>query len=87
MGDTGDADRFSAEIPEGKRPLGRYQRRWEGNVRMDFQDVKWEGMEWTDLAPVRDRWQALVIAIRTLGTPRTGTRLLHSSIPRDYKCY
>jgi hypothetical protein len=45
MGVKGDADRFSAEIPEGKRPLERYQRRWECNVRMDFQDVKWEGME------------------------------------------
>jgi hypothetical protein len=25
--------------PEGKRPLGRPRRRWEGNIRMDLQDV------------------------------------------------
>jgi hypothetical protein len=25
--------------PEGKRPLGRPRRRWEDNIRMDFQEV------------------------------------------------
>ena len=24
---------------EGKRPLGRRRRRWEDNIKMDFQDV------------------------------------------------
>ena len=24
--------------PTGKRPLGRPRRRWEGNIRMDFED-------------------------------------------------
>jgi hypothetical protein len=27
------------EKPEGKRPLGRPRRRWEDNIKMDFQDV------------------------------------------------
>ena len=26
---------------EGKRPLGRPKRRWEGNIKMDFQEVGW----------------------------------------------
>ena len=25
--------------PEGKRPLGRPKRRWEDNIKMDFQEV------------------------------------------------
>jgi hypothetical protein len=25
---------------------------------MDFQEVDWEGMQWTDLAQDRDRWRA-----------------------------
>jgi len=28
--------------PEGKRSLGRPRGRWEGNIKMDLQDVGWE---------------------------------------------
>ena len=44
----------------GKRPLGRARRRWEDNIRMDHQEVGYEGMDWIELAQVRDRWIALV---------------------------
>jgi hypothetical protein len=27
------------EKPEGKRPLGRPRRRWEDNIKMDFQEA------------------------------------------------
>jgi len=27
--------------PGGKRPLGRPGLRWEDNIKMDFQEVKW----------------------------------------------
>jgi len=30
--------------PEGKRPLGRPRRRWENNIKMDFQKVRCGGM-------------------------------------------
>jgi hypothetical protein len=26
--------------PEGKRPLGRYNHRWEYNIRMDFREIE-----------------------------------------------
>jgi hypothetical protein len=29
--------------PEGKRPLGRPWRRWEGGIRMDLREIGWEG--------------------------------------------
>jgi hypothetical protein len=47
--------------PEGKRPLGRPRRRWEGNINIDLQEVGWS-MDWTDLAQVRYRLRALVKA-------------------------
>jgi hypothetical protein len=36
--------------PEGKRPLGRYRRRWEDNIRMDLREIWSEVVEWTYLA-------------------------------------
>jgi hypothetical protein len=52
--------------PEGKRPLGRPRRRWEDNVKMDLQEVGWEGMDWIELVQDRDRWRALVNAVMNL---------------------
>jgi len=55
--------------PEGKRPLGRARRRWEDNIKMDFQEVLCEGMDWIDLAQDRDWWPALVNAVMKLRVP------------------
>jgi len=54
---------------EGKRPLGRPRHRWEGNIKMDFQEVGCEGMDWINLAQDRDRWWALVNAVMNLRVP------------------
>ena len=52
--------------PEGKRPLGRPRSRWEDNIKMEFQEVGYVGMEWIDLVLDRDRWRALVSAVMNL---------------------
>jgi hypothetical protein len=49
--------------PEGKRPLGRYRRRWEDNVKMNLGEIGWSDMEWIDLAKDRNQWRALVNTI------------------------
>ena len=55
--------------PEGKRPLGRPRRRREYNIKMDFQEVGCEGMDWIDLAQDGDRWRAPVNALMNLRVP------------------
>jgi len=47
---------------EGKRPLGRHRSRWEGNIKMDLQEVGCGGMDWIEMAQDRDRWRAIVNA-------------------------
>jgi len=46
--------------------LGRSRRRWENNIKMDFQEVGCGRMDWIDLAQDRDRWRALVNAVMNL---------------------
>jgi hypothetical protein len=58
-----------ARKPKGKRPLGRPRLRWEDNIKMDFQEVECECMDWMDLAQDRDRWRAQVHAALNLRVP------------------
>ena len=39
MGEGRGVHRVLVGEPEGKRPLGRLRRRWEGNIKMDLQEV------------------------------------------------
>jgi hypothetical protein len=41
--------------PEEKRTLGRPRRIWENNIKTNFQDVGWDGVDWIALAQDRDR--------------------------------
>jgi hypothetical protein len=54
---------------EVKRPLGRPRRRWEDNVRLDLQEVGCGCEDRIGLAQDRDRWRALVSAVRNLRFP------------------
>ena len=55
--------------PEGKRPLGRPRRLWEYNIRMGLQEVGLGYEDWIGLAQDKDRWRALVSAVRNLRVP------------------
>ena len=54
---------------QGEETLGRPRRRWEGNIRIDFQEVGLGYEDWIGLAQDRDRWRALVSAVRNLRVP------------------
>jgi hypothetical protein len=64
--------------PEGRRPLGRPQRRWEDNTEMDLRIVGWRGMDWVNLFQDGDRWQALVNAVMNLRVPHNAGNFLTS---------
>jgi hypothetical protein len=49
-GETRNAYRILVRKPEGKRPLGRPRRRWVNNIKIDVSEVRWDGMDWIDLA-------------------------------------
>jgi hypothetical protein len=55
--------------PDGRRPLGRPRRRREDNIKMDFREAGWVGINWIELAQDRDRWRALVNAVMNLRVP------------------
>jgi hypothetical protein len=50
-------------IPEGKRPFGKLRRRWEENIKMDFRETEWEGVDCIHLAQDKGQWRALVNTI------------------------
>jgi hypothetical protein len=69
MADSRGAYRILVGIPEGRRRLVRPRRRWEDNIKMDLQEVGWEGMDWIALTHDTDRWRALVNAVMNRRVP------------------
>jgi hypothetical protein len=63
-------ERGAYRVLEGKRgrkkSLGRSRRRWENNIKIDFQEAGCRGIELIDMAQDRDRWRALVNAVMNL---------------------
>jgi hypothetical protein len=48
------------------------------NIKMDLQEVGWEGVDWIDLAQDSDRWRAVVNAVMNLWVPKNAGNLLTS---------
>jgi hypothetical protein len=36
------------------------------NIKIDFKEMEWGGMDWIDVAQDRDRWRALVNTVMNL---------------------
>ena len=70
MGEGRGVHRVLVGKPEGKRPLGRPKRRWEDNIRMNFQEVGGGCGDWMELAQDRGSWRALVSTVRNLRVPK-----------------
>jgi hypothetical protein len=66
-GETRNAYRILVVKPEGKKPLQKPRRRWVDNIKMDLREIRWDGVDWIDLAQDRDQGRALV---NTVMNPR-----------------
>jgi hypothetical protein len=69
MGEDRGVYRVLVGKREGKRPLGRPRRRWEDNIKMDFQELGGGREDWMEFAQDRDRWRALVGTVRNFRNP------------------
>jgi hypothetical protein len=69
MGETRNAYRILVGKPEGKRPLGRSRSRWVDNIKVDFRDIEWDGMDWIELDQDREEWRTLVNTVMNLRVP------------------
>jgi hypothetical protein len=54
---------------EGKRQLRRPRRTGDDNIRMDFKETGWEGVDWIHMTQDRDQWQVLRNTIMNLRIP------------------
>jgi hypothetical protein len=45
---------------EGKRPLGNPTCTWIDSIKIDLREIKWDDMDWNDLAQDRDKWRFLL---------------------------
>ena len=55
--------------PRGKRPLGRFRRRWEDNIRMDHKEIGINTRNLVDSAQDRDYWADLANEALNLRVP------------------
>ena len=69
MGERRGIYRVLVGKPEGNRPLGRLRHRWEGNFKMDLQEMGCGVMDWIKLTQDRDRWQTLVNLVMNFLVP------------------
>jgi transcription termination factor 2 len=69
MEEKRNAYRILVGKQEGKRPLRRFRRRWEDNIRMDLRETGWGGMDWIDLPQDRGQFRTLVNTIMNLRVP------------------
>jgi hypothetical protein len=49
MGAEKNASRILVGEPEGKSQLGRPRRRWVDNIKIDYRERGWGGVDWIDL--------------------------------------
>jgi hypothetical protein len=69
MGEKRNAYRILVRKSEGKKQLGRPRRRWVDNIKMNFREIGWGGMDRIDLAQNRDQRRALVNTVMNLWVP------------------
>ena len=62
VGERKGVNRVLVGKPDRKRPLGRPKLRWEDNIKMDLQEVRYGDMDCIELTEDRDMWRTVVNA-------------------------
>jgi hypothetical protein len=68
-GAKGNAYSILVGKTEEKRPLGRPKHRRVSNIKMDFRETEWDGMDLIDLNQHRELCRALVHTVMNLQVP------------------
>jgi hypothetical protein len=68
----------------GKRPFGRHRRKCDFDIKTDLQEVGCGGMDWIELAQVRDRWKVLEKAVMKLQVPINAGNFLTGRKPVSF---
>jgi hypothetical protein len=63
---------------EEKRQTGSTRGRWADNIKMDLREIRWDGMDWIDVAQDKDQWRALVNTVMNLRIPQNAGKFLSS---------
>jgi hypothetical protein len=50
-------------------PLGRHIGRWKDNIKMDFREIGWSGVDCIDLAQDENHWRSVVNTVMILRVP------------------
>jgi hypothetical protein len=64
--------------PQRKGPLEKRGHRWEGNIKIDFGEIRWEGVDWIDLAQKRGKLRTVVKAEIKFMVPQNEGKFLNS---------
>jgi hypothetical protein len=59
MGERRGVRRIFVGKPGGKGPRGKPRFMWEDNIRTDFKEIVWEGVDWIDLAQDMNTWRVV----------------------------
>jgi hypothetical protein len=46
--------------------MGRPRCKWVDNIKMDLREIRWDGVDWIDMAQDRDQWRALANMVMNL---------------------
>jgi hypothetical protein len=67
--------------PEGKNQMGRPRCKQGDNIKADFQEVGYGGMDWIELAQDRGSWWVIVNAVMNFRVPQHAGNFLTTCKP------
>lgn len=56
--------------PERKRPLGRIRCSFEDGIRIDIEEIGWEGVDRIDFAQNRGNWEVILHMVMNVRVPK-----------------